>query len=331
VRERDSDLEQFAAMLPKLLEEQVGHGHPIDTPETLASLRRALDESDVSNLARETVGMADSLHWLTTTVGQIAHTSPSVAFALASRYTAQRALLAADGQGTSSSEAAAGAVAPVLGTDGDAALRRGVPVPHLFDPELMVLLDVTHHRAVVVDRSGVDTEAPARTGLMEARLRQVRPTSSPQIILQPAQIAAAIHDWAILTSAVSLGLAERVRNAAQSYANDRRQFGASLLSFPALRAMLANMHVRVAAVHALLDRALDDEVGAPTAFELSATAASTAVEVALDAIQIHGGYGYIDEYPVAGLLRDAVSMRARGCPPRTALATVADMRLGPVR
>jgi alkylation response protein AidB-like acyl-CoA dehydrogenase len=130
---------------------------------------------------------------------------------------------------------------------------------------------------------------------------------------------------------VSLGLAERARNEAQSYANDRRQFGASLLSFPALRAMLADMHARVGAVQALLDRALDDEVGAPTAFELSATAANTAVEVALDAIQIHGGYGYIDEYPVAGLLRDAVSMRARGCPPRAAFATIADMRLGPVR
>ena len=331
MKEPDSDLEQFAAMLPKLLEEHVNHGQPLDSEDTLASLRRALDGSDVSHLARETFGMDDSLRWLTTTVGQVAHASPSLAFVLASRYTAQRALLSTEDHGALSSEAAAGAAAPLPGTDNEAALRRGVPVPQLFDPELMLLLDVTHHHAVVVHRNDVDTDSAARTGLTDARLRDVRLTRSPQITLQAAGITAAIHDWTILTSAVSLGLAERARDAAQSYANDRRQFGASLLSFSALRAMLADMHVQVAAVHALLDRALGDEIGGPTVLELSATAAHTAVEVALDAIQIHGGYGYIDEYPVAGLLRDAVSMRARGYPPRAAIAAIADTRLGPVR
>ena len=51
--------------------------------------------------------------------------------------------------------------------------------------------------------------------------------------------------------------------------------------------------------------------------------------ICIDAIQAHGGYGYIDEYPVAGLLRDAISLQARAGGRRLHVARVAERGLGP--
>jgi len=61
---------------------------------------------------------------------------------------------------------------------------------------------------------------------------------------------------------------------------------------------------------------------------LVATSGRTAVAVALDAIQVHGGYGYIEEYPVAAMLRDAISLRARSFARRDAVAALAGSGAG---
>ena len=113
-----------------------------------------------------------------------------------------------------------------------------------------------------------------------------------------------------------------------AYAAERRQFGSALLSFAGMRAMLAEMQLRVSSVAALLDQALDTGATAGC-LELAATAGRAAVDVAIDAIQVYGGYGYIDEYPVASLLRDAVSLRAR-TPRRSSVARLAAARFGPI-
>lgn len=324
----DADLEQFVAILPKLLADHSTAGQPLDHPATLPGLRMALEESDVSNLALETADMSDSLRWLTATVSEIAHTSPSLAFVLASRYTAQRALTA--GGAIPSPEIAAGAVTPPKLHSNETTQAPPVVVPLLFEPELLLLIDTANLGAIVAEATEVaDAETqPPRTGLADARVRQVLMTESPVATLDSAAATTAINEWTVLMSAVSLGIAESARNAAEKYAADRRQFGSSLVSFPALRAMLAEMQLRVAAVRTLLDQALSADATTAATSQLWATAGRAAVDIALDAIQVHGGYGYIDEYPVAGLLRDAVSMRARGGPRRYAVAAIATDRLG---
>ena len=85
---------------------------------------------------------------------------------------------------------------------------------------------------------------------------------------------------------------------------------------------------RYAAQRALLDHALDTPGDPGAHLALAATAGRAAVDIAVDAIQVLGGYGCIEEYPVAGLLRDALSLRARGLPRRSGLAGMADVRLG---
>ncbi len=324
---RDTDLEQFVEMLPKLLADHSTPGLPLDHPATLPGLRRALEESDVCNLALETIEMPDSLRWLTATVSEIAHTSPSLAYVLASRYTAQRALAAADGA-PPSPEIAAGAVAALADHDNDTTQAAPVVVPLLFDPALLLLIDTANLYAVVVEAHEDAKPQPARTGLADARLRHVQRAGSAVATLDAAAVTIASKEWTLLMSAVSLGIAESARNVTEKYAADRRQFGSSLVSFPALRAMLAEMQMRVAAVRTLLDQALSADATTAATWQLWATAGRAAVDIALDAIQVHGGYGYIDEYPVAGLLRDAVSMRARGVPRRSAIAEIATDRLG---
>jgi hypothetical protein len=323
----NSDLEQFLAILPDLLAEHVNPEQSIDEPNVLAPLRRALDESDISNLALETTDLEDALRWLTATVTTVAHTSPSLSVALAARYTAQRTLHRHAGLPAASSSA--GVVSP-LSPQGDE-FTETVSVSTLFDPELVVMLDLANHRGIVVDRSAtIDAQRHPRTGLSDARLQPLQVNGEPRVTLDPAEVDITIREWTLLMSAAAIGIAESARDVSEAYAAERRQFGSALTSFPALRAMLAEMQVQVARSNALLDRALAapaDDAASPA--ELWAATAPSAVDAALNAIQVHGGYGYIDEYPVAGMLRDALSLRALGGPRRGAIAAVAASRLGP--
>ena len=325
----DNDLEQFVAMLPRLLTDYVKPDVPLDSPPHQEALRRALDESDITNLALETLHLPDSLTWLAATVTEVAHASPSLAFVLASRYVAQRALAAADGA-SSAADAGATVICPVAG-DGNSAPGDAI-IADLFIPEQVVLTDATRGHTSVYRRSEIFDTDDARTstsGLADARLRQIHADpAAAWLTLDHAASSAIVNDWNILLSAVSLGIAVQAHRITEAYAADRRQFGSPLTGFTALRSMLAEMQVQIAGMNALLDRAVSEHPAPETSAELWATAGSAAVDVGLNAIQLHGGYGYIEEYPVAGLLRDAVSVRARGCDRRSAIAAIAAARLG---
>jgi hypothetical protein len=325
---RDRDVEQFLGIIPKLL------GQHLDAPGSLTgdaavALRRSLDEAGVTDLATDTADLGNSRTWLTATVARTARTTPSVAFALAARYTAQRALQAAGGA-RASEEATLGAFSPLDAVDEDAP-PEGVLVPFLFEPETSILLDLAHHRVTVFPIAALErsTEPARRTGLRHAGVCLVRPVGPAQARLGPTESVDAVRDWSVLTAAVSLGIAEAALGAAESYAAGRQQFGAALVSFAGLRAILAEMRLKVVTVRAMLDRAIEPDAGPVGWAEASASAHRAAVGVALDAIQVHGGYGYIEEYPVAGLLRDAVSVGARGGGRRLAMTAIAADRLGP--
>jgi hypothetical protein len=198
-------------------------------------------------------------------------------------------------------------------------------VPGLFDPEVTLLLDASGAGGLLVGRDATATEpGPKRTGLADAHLRTVRVVGDPIRTLDRVAASAAVGELALLTAAASVGVAEAALTASTTYATQRRQFGSPLLSFVGLRAILVEMQLRVSTVSALIERALDDGTVA-SCLELAATAGRAAVDVAVDAIQVHGGYGYIDEYPVAGLLRDALSLRAR-IPRRSSVARLAAER-----
>jgi alkylation response protein AidB-like acyl-CoA dehydrogenase len=107
----------------------------------------------------------------------------------------------------------------------------------------------------------------------------------------------------------SVGIAQAALEASMRYARERRQFGHPIADFQAMQFKIAEMATKVDAARLLTWRAawLADGGKRHTAESSMAKlfASEAAVEVALEAIQIHGGYGYIKDYPVERYLRDA--------------------------
>ena len=101
-------------------------------------------------------------------------------------------------------------------------------------------------------------------------------------------------------AAFSLGIAQASLEASMRYAKERQQFGHPIADFQAVQFKIAEMATQVAASRLLTWRAADlrDRGREHTAESSMAKlfAGEAAVQVALDAIQIHGGYGYIKEY-----------------------------------
>ncbi len=111
-------------------------------------------------------------------------------------------------------------------------------------------------------------------------------------------------------AAQALGIAQRALDEAVNYARERRQFGQPISSFQGLQFMLADMAIQIEAARALIyaaARMIDS--GAKDIAKVSAMsktfASDTAMKVTVDAVQILGGYGYMKEYPVEKLMRDA--------------------------
>jgi alkylation response protein AidB-like acyl-CoA dehydrogenase len=113
----------------------------------------------------------------------------------------------------------------------------------------------------------------------------------------------------ISIAALSVGLAQGALEAALKYAQERKQFGKNLADFQGIQFKLADMATEVLASRLMTYRAafLRDS-GKEYAIEASKAkyfASETAVRCANESVQIHGGYGYIKEYPVEKYYRDA--------------------------
>lgn len=110
-------------------------------------------------------------------------------------------------------------------------------------------------------------------------------------------------------SSQSLGVAQACLDAAVGYAKERVQFGKAISQFQGLRWMIADMATQLEAARlltynaaAMRDRGEDYSAAASMA---KVFASEMANEVAYQALQIHGGYGYIQEFPVERYYRDA--------------------------
>ena len=124
-----------------------------------------------------------------------------------------------------------------------------------------------------------------------------------------AQCLAALDDGRISIAALSVGLAQGCLDASVAYAKDREAFGRPIGNYEAIAFKLADMRAAVEASRLLTYRAawLKDQ-GRPYTTEAAIAklrASETAVDVAREAIQVHGGYGYTEEFPVARAYRDA--------------------------
>jgi len=111
-------------------------------------------------------------------------------------------------------------------------------------------------------------------------------------------------------AAQALGIAAGALDEAVAYSRQRRQFGKPICSFQGVQFMLADMATQVEAARALVyaaARTIDS--GAKDISKISAMcklyASDTAMKVTTDAVQILGGYGYMREYPVEKMMRDA--------------------------
>ncbi|MEJ8644969.1 acyl-CoA dehydrogenase family protein [Streptomyces sp. MS1.HAVA.3] len=106
-----------------------------------------------------------------------------------------------------------------------------------------------------------------------------------------------------------VGIAQAALDAAVSYAAQREQFGKPIAHRQLVQELIADISVDVDAARLLTWRVADlIDRGQPFATESSTAklfASEAAVRAASNALQVHGGYGYIDEYPAGKLLRDA--------------------------
>jgi alkylation response protein AidB-like acyl-CoA dehydrogenase len=113
----------------------------------------------------------------------------------------------------------------------------------------------------------------------------------------------------ISVAALSLGLAQACLEVSLDYARQRRQFGQAISSFQAIQFKLADMATAVENARLITHKAawLYDQ-GKEFAREAAMAklyASDTAMQAALEGVQIHGGYGYTDEYVISRFFRDA--------------------------
>jgi acyl-CoA dehydrogenase len=114
-------------------------------------------------------------------------------------------------------------------------------------------------------------------------------------------------------AALGLGVAQAAFEFARDYAKERVQFGVPIAMHQAIQFMIADMATKIEAARlliwqsaVLLDQGKRNTLAASHAKRFTA---DIAMEVAVDAVQVYGGYGFIKEYPVEKLMRDAKIMQ----------------------
>ena len=111
-------------------------------------------------------------------------------------------------------------------------------------------------------------------------------------------------------AAQAVGIAQGATDHAAAYAQERKQFGKPIAAFQGIQFKLADMESRTAAARELLYRACskvdagDADLGKYSAMA-KLIASDTAMAVTTEAVQVLGGYGYVSEYPVERMMRDA--------------------------
>jgi len=123
------------------------------------------------------------------------------------------------------------------------------------------------------------------------------------------QALAILDGGRISIASLGLGIAKGAYEAALKYSKERQQFGKSISDFQAIAFKLADMATKIDAAEMLIFRAAYLKNNHLPVSKESAMAkyysSEIAVEVANDGVQIHGGYGYIKDFPAEKFYRDA--------------------------
>lgn len=114
----------------------------------------------------------------------------------------------------------------------------------------------------------------------------------------------------ITIAAQALGIAQGAFEVASEYARQRKQFGKAIFDFQAVQFMLADMAMKIEAARGLTYAAAvksENSEGDLTFFSAASKCYATdvAMEVTTNAVQVLGGYGYVSDYPVERMMRDA--------------------------
>jgi alkylation response protein AidB-like acyl-CoA dehydrogenase len=131
----------------------------------------------------------------------------------------------------------------------------------------------------------------------------------PAVVLEGDAAAQALGVACVATAAVAVGLGQAAFEAALRYAQQRTTFGVPLCQHQAVQLKLADMATATAAARLLTYHAAagDPRDPAPGAMARLA-AARAAADATLEAMRIHGGYGYVSEFPVERFYRDAARL-----------------------
>ncbi len=120
----------------------------------------------------------------------------------------------------------------------------------------------------------------------------------------------------VCLAAISLGISRACLDHALRYARERKQFGRAIVEYQAVSHKIADMYVQQRAASGLVYEAAQTidagERARPLAAAAKILASEAATRAALDAIQVLGGYGYIREFPVERLARDAKLLEIGG-------------------
>ena len=168
------------------------------------------------------------------------------------------------------------------------------------------------------------TDAPGyRVARLEKKLGQ-RASDTAQLVFEDLEVTpdrmigaegegyrialANLEAGRISIAAQAVGMARAAYEAAVAYAKERETFGKRIIEHQAVGFRLADMSTQIAAARGLvLDAAQRRDAGEPCLQEASMAklfASEMAERVASDAIQIHGGYGYVADFPVERIYRD---------------------------
>jgi alkylation response protein AidB-like acyl-CoA dehydrogenase len=129
---------------------------------------------------------------------------------------------------------------------------------------------------------------------------------------------------ALSGAAIAVGIARAALEHAVRYSGEREQFGVPIRSFEGIRHKLAEMATRTAAARALVQHAAAADAGAADAAMAKLMAAETAMHVTTEAVQVFGGYGYMRDYPVEKLMRDAKATQIMHGPSEVQRLRIAD-------
>ena len=117
----------------------------------------------------------------------------------------------------------------------------------------------------------------------------------------------------LVLASLAVGVAASSRAHAVRYAQEREQFGSQLARFDAIQRKLGDVDARTRAAEALLARVAGDaEAGEADAAAVKLMASEAAMFASDEAVQIFGGYGYMRDYPVERLMRDAKGLEVLG-------------------